>query len=166
MSAPEREDGDVTEVPAAPQRRRSPRIRRAPDPLVGALAAATLLWLLVQVVAALAGAERLHPVTGSTLVTDVRTEAMAYEVRARTGGNVEIPVDASAFDLDPRQLHAYLGSIVVEPGGDAAQRRLAELAAAYARVQGHDLDALSVWRLDGRGTTSHPGRERVATWQP
>ena len=155
----------MTEVSTAPPRRRLPRIRRASDPLVGVLAATTLLWLVVQVVAALAGAERFHPVTGTTLVTDVRTDTVAFEVRARTGGNVEVPVDAAEFDLDPRQLHAYLGSITAAPDSDHTQQRLAELAAAYARVKGHDLDALSIWRIDDREPSSSPTRDRVAVWQ-
>ena len=168
VCAGDREGGDVTEVSvsAAPPRRRPPPIRRAADPLVGALAAATLLWLVVQVVAALAGAERLHPVTGTTLATDAGTRAVAVEVRGRTGGNVEVPVDAAAFDLDPRHLHAYLEPVTAAPDSDHMQQRLAELAAVYARVQGHDLDALSVWRIDDRDPTSTPTRDRVAVWQP
>jgi hypothetical protein len=146
-----------------------PRVTRYPRWVYLVLSAATVVWLLVHIVAVVIDNNHAYPVTGYSMFSRSSDGAIVgFELEATRPDGGAQPVPGQDFGLTPLQLRGYLvGEVGETPEGahPRADDRLGHLANIWEERHGARLDELTLWRIERHLDDLEARREAVATWQ-
>lgn len=146
-----------------------PQVTRYPRWVYLVLSAATVIWLLVQIVAVVIDNNHAYPVTGYSMFSRSSQGAIvSFELEATRPDGRPQPVPGEDFGLTPLQLRGYLVDEVGETPEDAHPRaddRLGDLARIWEDRHGARLAELTLWRTERHLDDLEPRPEAVATWQ-